>query len=191
MQEENRAGDRPTLSRRKARRKAFELLFELEVRSSATIEELLERTFNLENWLQKSGTDEKSAQELQAALSNPEDDEDEPILGEFGKNNEDFIRKICTLVAENIGLLDSILAEYPEEWRFERIGLPEKSILRMALAELIFMDTPVKVVINEALDLTKIYGEHDSNKFLNGILGAIARNLDEVRQKHRAAKSEI
>ncbi len=177
------------ISRRKARRKAFELLFELEIRSSVTMGELLERTFDFEKWYSSAYghviSDEVNDNGLPLPSSG-DDQEDGMVAGEVDAKNAEFIRRICTLVADNVEFLDLVLARYPEEWRFERIGIPEKSILRMALAELLFMDTPVKVAINEALDLTKIYGEHDSNKFINGILSTIVKEIDEIRATYEA-----
>ncbi len=174
------------ISRRKARRKAFELVFEAEQHPSTTIDELLERTFEYNNWYQKKFGLEPEEEIKSSFLY---ENEDEPTIVEIDDNNERFIRDLCTLTLKNIDLLDSILTKYPEEWKFERIGTPEKCILRMALAEILFMDTPIKVVINEALDITKLYGEHDANRFLNGILGAIVRDLDDIKRKFNAKKA--
>ncbi len=154
-----------TLSRRKTRRKAFELLFELEQHPGVTVEELLRRTFE-EN------------------VFNQSDEEEGVVVGEFNDSNREFISEVCRLTHEHQDMLDDILQHYPHGWRFDRIGAPERTILRMALAELMFTDTPFKIVINEALDLAKLYGEADSNRFVNGILGGIVRDLDSLKQKH-------
>jgi N utilization substance protein B len=153
------------LSRRKARRKAFELLFELGQHPGVTIEDLLKRTFE-EN------------------LFTAEDEEEGMVIGEMGESNREFIYAMCRHVAANISTLDEILQRYPLEWRFDRIGAPERTILRMALAELLYMDTPFKITINEALDLTKLYGESESNRFLNGILGGVIRDLDTLKEQY-------
>ncbi len=127
------------LSRRKARRKAFELLFELEQHTILTIEELLRRTFEED-------------------LFNEEDEAEGMVVGELGAANKEFVMQLCRLVAGNLKSLDEILQKYPLEWKFDRIGAPERTILRMSLAELLYMDTPFKIAINEALDLAKLYG---------------------------------
>lgn len=154
-----------TLSRRKTRRKAFELLFELAQHPGVTVEELLERTFE-EKLFDESDADEGV------------------VVGEFSDANREFISSVCRQMREHQDVLDDILQHYPHGWRYDRIGAPERTILRMALAELMYMDTPFKIVINEALDLSKIYGEAESNKFVNGILGGIVRDLDNLKQKH-------
>ena len=153
------------LSRRKARRKAFELLFELGQHQGVTIEDLLKRTFE-EN------------------LFTADDEVEGLVIGEMGPSNLEFIYTMCRLVAANLVILDEILQKYPHEWRFDRIGAPERTILRMALAELLYMDTPFKIAINEALDLTKLYGESESNRFLNGILGGVVRDLDTLKEQY-------
>jgi|GEM_PF-91845 len=154
-----------TLSRRKTRRKAFELLFELEQHPGVTAEELLARTFE-ENLFDDSDGDEGV------------------VVGEFSDANREFISSVCRQTREHQDALDDILQHYPHGWRYDRIGAPERTILRMALAELLYMDTPFKIVINEALDLSKLYGEAESNKFVNGILGGIVRDLDNLKEKH-------
>jgi N utilization substance protein B len=153
------------LSRRKARRKAFELLFELEQHAGITVDELLRRTFEED-------------------LFDESDGEEGVVVGEFNESNREFISEVCRLAHERQDVLDDILQHYPHGWRFDRIGVPERTILRMALAELMFMDTPFKIVINEALDLSKLYGEADSNRFVNGILGGIVRDIDSLKRKH-------
>jgi len=173
-----------SLSRRKARRKALELVFEYDQHPGISMEELLERTFNYEKWYQGTFPGESYAcEDANSSEENSLEDNGEIVVSKIDQKNEAFIRTICTLVAQHKDLLDEILSQYPHEWRYDRIGNPEKAILRMALSELIFMDTPIKVAINEALDLTKLYGEKDSNRFINGILGAVVKNLPEIKAR--------
>ncbi len=153
------------LSRRQARRKAFELLFELAQHPGVTIEQLLKRAF-------------------EEPLFDQSDGEEGLLVGEFTGHNRDFIITLCRFVALHLNELDNVLGRYPHEWRFDRIGAPERTVLRMALAELLFMETPFKIVINEALDLTKLYGEAESNHFLNGILGGVVRDLESLKNEY-------
>jgi N utilization substance protein B len=73
--------------------------------------------------------------------------------------------------------LDRMLASYPHDWSYERIGTTERALLRLALAEILFLGTAHKVVINEVLDLAKLYSQPESVKFINGILGAAVAEL--------------
>lgn len=160
-------GEKP-VSRRKARRKVFELLFEFFQRPGADIHDLLHRTF-------------------EEHVFGPEDEDEGLVVGDIAGTNREFVENIALLVAERYELIDHMLETYPHEWKFERMGMPEQVILRMALCELLFTDTPFKIVINEALDLAKIYGEVESNRFLNGILGSIMRDIDQLKEDYGIA----
>lgn len=76
--------------------------------------------------------------------------------------------------------LDGTIASFSQNWRVERMGKVEATILRIALYELMRRDpdVPPKVVINEAVELSKQYGDDKSRIFINGVLDAAARALD-------------
>ncbi len=71
--------------------------------------------------------------------------------------------------------LDGLLSEVTENWRLERLGAIERSVLRLAAAELDIGETPTRVVIQEAVRLAERYGSPESAKFVNGVLDAFAR----------------
>nr|WP_236782587.1 transcription antitermination factor NusB [Allobacillus saliphilus] len=67
--------------------------------------------------------------------------------------------------------IDTAISEKLEKWSFNRIGTVEKTVLRIAVYEILYIDNvPVKVSINEAVDLAKRFNEEQSGKFINGIL---------------------
>ncbi len=75
--------------------------------------------------------------------------------------------------------LDQIIAKLSQHWRIERIGRIELTILRLALFEILHRpDVPVKVAINEAIELAKQFGDENSRGFVNGILDAAAKALE-------------
>jgi len=162
----------PPLSRRKLRRRCFELLFELAQHPAVALAGLLQRCF-----------DNRMA-DGDAALFVETDAEDGVIVGEMDDSGRALVDELCTAVDDHLEMLDRILGRYPHDWKFERMGLPERVILRMALAELLFMTTPDRIVINEALELAKLYAEADAPKFINGILGAVSRDLEAIRKEH-------
>lgn len=162
------------VSRRKARRKIFEILFEMSQRPHADIAKMMKRCREMH-------ADERPDDEGDVRVQ-PEDDENF-VVGKMSLNNLVFIETLCRGTAAHRDEIDRCLEAYPWEWSFDRIGAPERTILRMALFELVFMDTPYKIVINEALDLAKTYGERDANKFLNGILGSIIKDLPKLKEK--------
>lgn len=77
-------------------------------------------------------------------------------------------------IADKTTELDKKIDSVSEGWKIRRMGKAEAAILRIALYEMLYDDdVPVKVAINEAVDLAKVYGSDDSPKFINGILAKL------------------
>ena len=76
--------------------------------------------------------------------------------------------------------LDAELAEVTTNWRLERLGAIERSVLRMGAAELRRGETPPRVVIQEAVRLAERYGSAQSARFVNGVLDALARRMGRI-----------
>jgi len=76
--------------------------------------------------------------------------------------------------------LDKQLAEVTTNWRLERLGVIERSVLRLAAAELLRNETPPRVVIREAIRLAERYGSPDSARFVNGVIDALARKMGRL-----------
>lgn len=93
-------------------------------------------------------------------------------------------RKIASLLVRTLyeegKSLDRDLAEVTTNWRLERIGAIERSVLRLAAAELKRGETPPRVVIREAIRLAERYGSRDSARFVNGVLDALARKMGRL-----------
>ena len=85
--------------------------------------------------------------------------------------------KTAHAVIENRDALDEHYKPLLTNWRFDRIGVPTKLILRYAIWELLNTDTPSTIIINEAIELAKAFGEKDSYKFINGILDQMVKQL--------------
>ncbi len=162
--ETTRVDEQRNASRRMARKRALEICFEASFYELNDVKEFVHD--RVDNPLEFDPTD-------------PEGN----ITATFQGENLKFIERISVLAILNATTLDEILMKYPHDWSYERIGLPEKVILRIALTELTLMETPVKIVINEALDLAKAYGERDANKFVNGILGSIVHDLKKIMKE--------
>ncbi len=88
----------------------------------------------------------------------------------------DFMRRLVTGTLAHQEKYDGIIARYAPEWPVEQIPIVDRNILRMALYELENENTPVKVVINEAVEVAKVYGGDNSPRFVNGVLGSVVRN---------------
>lgn len=89
-----------------------------------------------------------------------------------------FAKELVSGVLEHIERLDKIIEEHSENWRIERIGKVELSILRLSIYEMIYRDdVPYKVAINEGIELTKRFAEDKSRIFINGILDAVGKKI--------------
>jgi len=71
--------------------------------------------------------------------------------------------------------IDELITRYAEDWTLARMPPIDRTLLRLGVLELIYLDVPAAVTINEAVDLAKQYSTADSGRFVNGILGRIAR----------------
>lgn len=90
-----------------------------------------------------------------------------------------FASDLYHKVINNIENIDIMIRECVKNWDFSRISVVDKNILRMGICELLFFgDVPRKVSIDESIELAKKYGGEDSGSFVNGVLDAIAKNLD-------------
>ena len=95
----------------------------------------------------------------------------------------EFAHQIVVGVTPLFEILDQFLAEHAPEWPMDQIATIDRNILRIALWEFaVFGKTPVKVAINEAVELAKLYGSDSSSRFVNGVLGSLALHKNEIQQ---------
>ena len=105
--------------------------------------------------------------------------EDEPL----DANLAEFTRQIVFGVTPLIEKLDNFIAQHAPEWPLDQVAVVDRNILRIALWEFAVADcTPVKVAINEAIELAKLYGSDSTPRFVNGVLGALANRQNEIHQ---------
>lgn len=88
--------------------------------------------------------------------------------------------KIVRTILSDGRTIDAELAEVTTNWRLERLGAVERSVLRLAAAELLRGETPPRVVLREAIRLAERYGNRDSARFVNGVLDALARKMGRL-----------
>jgi N utilization substance protein B len=102
-----------------------------------------------------------------------------------------FTEQLVQGVIEHRADMDLLIAEYAPEWPLDQMAVIDRNILRIAIYEfLIDSITPVKVAINEAVELAKIYGADSAPRFINGVLGSLADQSLELRQKLEAPTAE-
>lgn len=86
----------------------------------------------------------------------------------------EFASSLVIGVREKLDQIDTAIERFAEHWTLKRIALVERNILRLGTYELLFReDIPRKVILNEAIEIAKLYGSEDSGKFINGILDRI------------------
>ncbi len=137
--------------RRQGRERAFQVLFGCNF-SSGPYQECVKRTF--ENFVQVRESGERS----EVANS--------------------FAWGLISGVVHNLEELDEVIMGFSQNWRLDRIARIELTILRLALYEMLYRpDIPVKVGINEGIELSKKFGDEKSSRFVNGILDAAAEKI--------------
>lgn len=115
--------------------------------------------------------------------------------GEFAPGNEDlvFMKKILGFVVDKREIIDQIIAKAAPEWPVEKINAVDRNILRMGLGELLFGDhneVPPKVAINEAIELAKTFGGDSSSRFINGVLGAVYKEIGEPGKDQKSKRQK-
>jgi len=118
-------------------------------------------------------------------------------LKEFapGAEDDEFVITLIDGVIKNQGVLDEIIEKAAPDWPIDKISIVDRNILRIGLYELLFGDrtqVPPKVAINEAIELAKTFGGENSSKFVNGVLGAVYKEIGEPGkdQKSKAGKKD-
>jgi N utilization substance protein B len=100
--------------------------------------------------------------------------------GELPADGVSFAHTLVSGVLEAQAELDAIIEQIASEWPVDQMAVVDRNILRMALFELRKTDTPLKVVINEAVELAKTFGSDSSRRFINGALGAYVASRNDM-----------
>jgi len=93
---------------------------------------------------------------------------------------DSYATQTATDSLEKVGELDAIISARSQKWSKERLSKVALTVLRLALFEMHYVESvPVSVSINEAVELSKKYGGEDDSAFVNGLLGAVARDMEK------------
>lgn len=117
-------------------------------------------------------------------------------INEFapGLDDNSFIQDLVAQVASHRAKLDLVIEKAAPDWPMEQIAVVDRNILRLGLYELLFGNreaVPPRVAINEAIELAKTFGGENSGKFINGVLGAVYRELGEPDKETVPAKKRL
>ncbi len=120
-------------------------------------------------------------------------------IKEFGPGLEDdtFVLALVAEVLKKQVVIDEIIEKAAPDWPVDKISIVDRNILRIGLCELLFGDrkqVPPKVAINESIELAKTFGGENSGKFVNGVLGAVYKEIGEPGKEEKSKpkkKNEI
>lgn len=142
-----------SLTRREIREKALQSLFQLSANEDLTPETA-----------------------MQQALISADDLADEVEMVSV----PEYLNLLVNGVIENQTTIDIEVKKYLENWSMERLAKTDIVIMRIAIFEMLYVpDVPAKVALNEALEITKLYSDEKSRKFVNGVLANIVNNLEK------------
>ncbi len=116
-------------------------------------------------------------------------------LKEFAPGLEDdvFVTSLIKEVLKKQKVIDEIIEKAAPEWPIDKVSIVDRNILRIGLTELLFGDrkqVPPKVAINEAIELAKTFGGENSGKFINGVLGAVYKEIGEPGKEETSKKKK-
>ena len=100
----------------------------------------------------------------------------EPDLDDTAR---EFATRLASGTLANLELLDERIRSRAEHWRISRMAVVDRNILRLAVYEFLYEPTPRTVAINEALEIARRFSTYEATQFINGILDAIKRDLDD------------
>ena len=106
---------------------------------------------------------------------------DEFLRGRLNHDEElvGFAVELLAGVRRNRGELNALLEERAENWSLARMAVTDRNVMRLAAYEMLYTDTPDRVVINEAIELARRYGSQQSSQFVNGVLDRILRDREQ------------
>lgn len=138
------------MSRTESRRMAFELLYSFEVQKLAIAEQKEQLNLYIEN---NEIQDKKVIEYLEDAING------------INEKEENIVNNISDNLTKN--------------WQIDRVSKINIAILKLAIYEILYKKLPYKVVINEAVELAKAYGDDNSSAFVNGVLANIVKEIEE------------
>lgn len=101
-----------------------------------------------------------------------------------GAKAKDFILELVNGTWSRKEAIDGLLSDYLKGWQISRLSKVDRQVLRQAVYEMIFRDdVPGKVAVNEAIELAKHFGTTESGKFVNGVLGKMIQDLDQLKAR--------
>lgn len=103
-------------------------------------------------------------------------------IKKLSQQDYEFTKNLILGTLANLSAIDNIILRLLKDWDLKRLAYVDKNLIRMSIYEMLYIpDIPFNVTINEAIELAKIYGNDDSPRFINGILGKIAMEEESFK----------
>lgn len=143
------------------------------------------------NWTENKSVVRSLASKVLKNASNPDPQEAEqlPEIAINWDEDKEFFQNIFNFTIENIDSSKAMIAQKTKNWDIERLAFTDKIIISMAIAEMKnFPSIPVKVSINEYIDISKTYSTPKSKQFVNGLLDVLAKELTDSGQIRKSGR---
>jgi transcription antitermination protein NusB len=148
------------MSRKIAREELFKLLFEADMNKVTPLQRLEEFLEDGNRRVEMSEDEETSNNVEELTLT---------------KTEVEFIKEFAAGIDKHYGTINQEIAEKMDEWSLETVGNVERSLLRFGVYELMYEETGFEIVLNEIIELAKIYGDATSHEFVNGVLAKFVK----------------
>lgn len=159
-------------SRRRARSIALQALYEIDC-AQHSVADALARLHNPRGWLDQKWHEEEDQVD------------DQPVTDE----QREFVYLLVNGILDHLDLLDALIQEHAPEWPVDQIAIIDRNVLRMAVYEFGTQLTPIRVAINEAVELAKDFGSDAAPRFVNGVLGSVSQQEDAIVAQFMALKA--
>lgn len=142
----------------------------------------LARELALQSLYQMRLNDVTAGEAADTAIREAEQENEANLNVGDGRLSRDAVLALVEGTLRHQAEIDELLSGYLKGWKLDRLSKVDREILRLAVFEMIYReDVPPKVVVNEAIELAKQFGSEESGKFVNGVLGQMIRELDEIK----------
>ena len=107
----------------------------------------------------------------------------EDLISELTEEKDEFISETLKNILTNKDKIIEVSNKYlKDKWEFSRLAVPDQAIIMLGVYELLYTDTPNKVAIDEAIELSKKYSNDDIPKVINGILDSVLHNEEKINE---------
>jgi N utilization substance protein B len=125
-----------------------------------------------------------ASEAIRIAIEEAENDNEANLDVKADQIEPQYIKELVDGTERHLKEIDDLLHVYLQGWRMDRLSRVDRQVLRLAVYEMVYRDdVPPKVVVNEAIELAKHFGTEESGKFVNGVLGRMIKELDNLKTK--------